>query len=382
MKKNVIWIIGLCLLLTGCSMGKEQVEPETKVERVQDTTEAEPEEKEELPIFYTQSMEALENEGELNIEEYYITNRITGLNHYYIDENAVLWGTGRNECGQLGNGMVDELGSFNITTEPVRIAENVVSVDCSVNGYFCIHLTKDGKLYGMGANILGLLGEGDLKLVYSIEEYDKVTTPVLLMEDVAYARAGREAIVALKNDGSVWWWGQYVSVYQTKTRNPESYWAPHEDEQNEAKMLYNAPKKILEDCIYVATGDWTGAAINENGDLYTWGLNVFGECGTPVTEDDYVRKPQKVLENVRMVWPDEIKINSVETEIPEMMDYSTTYPMNMFVQLENGDILAAGQGIGDKQRTIGLTGDLAEESTHTYSDAFIPVKILDVAERE
>ena len=101
-----------------------------------------------------------------------------------------------------------------------------------------------------------------------------------------------------------------------------------------------------------------------------------------MTEDDYVRTPQKVLENVRMVWPDEIRFNSIETEIPERMDYSTTYLMNMFAQLENGDILAAGQEIGDQQRTIGLTGDLVEESTQTYSDIFVPVEVLDVTERK
>lgn len=385
MKKSTIWIISLFLLLTGCGAKTVQTESGETVknsEIVEDVTENETKENEILPIFYTQSMDALENKGELNVADYYITNKVTVLNHYYVDENAVLWGTGQNNYGQLGNGMISERGSFELTAEPVRIAENVVSVDCSVNGYFCIYLTKDGGLYGMGANILGLLGEGGQKLVYSVEEYDKVPTPVLLMEDVIYARAGRESIVALKSDGSVWWWGQYVSVYQTESRDLNDFWTVFENEQNKAKMLYNAPKKILDDCIYATTGDWTGAAIRKNGDLYTWGLNVFGECGTPVTGDDYVRTPQKVLGNVRMVWPDEIKFNSIETEIPEIMDYSTSYRMNVFVQLENGDILAAGQGIGNQQRTIGLTGDLVQESTQVYSDTFVPVEISDVKNKE
>lgn len=32
----------------------------------------------------------------------YITDRFTGFNHYYIDENGTLWGTGENDSWQLG----------------------------------------------------------------------------------------------------------------------------------------------------------------------------------------------------------------------------------------------------------------------------------------
>lgn len=232
----------------------------------------------------------------------------------------------------------------------------------------------------MGANIAGLLGaETGLDQVISEYDYEKVPVPVLIMEDVTYARAGRESIVALKEDGSVWWWGQYQSLYLTEPGDYKDYWTTIEDENNKSKMLYNSPKKILDDCIYVTTGDWTGAAIGKKGELYTWGLNVFGECGTPVTDDDYVRVPQKVLEDVRMVWVDEIKFNCIEDKTPEMMDFSTSYIMNMFVELENGELLASGQNIGAQTKTIGLTGDLLEESTHTYSDTFIPVEILDVS---
>lgn len=378
MKRRAICLIGLSLLLAGCAVDKEETkEIEMKVENEEILAEPEKEEPANHPVFYTKSLDALENEGELNPADYYITNRVTAGNHYYIDENAVLWGEGQNNYGQLGNGEVSEADPFAMTTEPVRIAENVISVDCSGNSYFTIYLTSEGELYGMGINIAGLLDKNVLGKVSSIDDYNKVPVPVLLMEDVAYARAGRESIVALKEDGSVWWWGQYQSVYLTEPGVYEDYWTSVEDETNKTKMLYNSPKKILDDCIYVTTGDWTGAAIGKNGDLYTWGLNVFGECGVPVSDDDYVRVPQKVLEDVRMVWVDEIRFNNIENEIPEMMDLSTNYIMNMFVELESGEILASGQNIGMQEKTIGLTEDLQEESTYTYSDTFIPVEIID-----
>lgn len=381
MRKRLLCIIGLGLFLTGCAKELEKAkETEIQTENTKLVDESQKEEDINRPVFYTKSLDVLGNKGKLDVEDYYITNRVTAGNHYYIDENAVLWGEGQNGYGQLGNGEVSESDPYAYTTEPVRIAENVVSLDCSGNSYFAIYLTAEGELYGMGANIAGLLGdETGLDQVISEYDYEKVPVPVLLMEDVTYARAGRESIVVLKEDGSVWWWGQYQSLYLTEPGDYEDYWTTVEDENNKSKMLYNSPKKILDDCIYVTTGDWTGAAIGKKGELYTWGLNVFGECGTPVTDDDYVRVPQKVLEDVRMVWVDEIKFNCIEDKTPEMMDFSTSYIMNMFVELENGELLASGQNIGTQTKTIGLTGDLLEESTHTYSDMFIPVEILDVS---
>lgn len=67
--------------------------------------------------------------------------------------------------------------------DAVRIADHVVSVDANLNNNFCIYLTDDGKLYGMGLNMAGLLlGKDSVKQVYSDDDNDRVCTPVLLME--------------------------------------------------------------------------------------------------------------------------------------------------------------------------------------------------------
>ena len=62
--------------------------------------------------------------------EQYITDRATAWNHYYIDADGVLWGSGYNQNGQLGNGSYEtdlDLGKM----DAVRIADHVVSVDRS-----------------------------------------------------------------------------------------------------------------------------------------------------------------------------------------------------------------------------------------------------------
>ena len=378
------------LLLGGCAQNVESVPAEddpismgtTKADEENAGADVVSGEKtEDLKTFRVEDMKSVDLRDEFVIEDYYIKNKVILDNRFFIDEDQVLWGYGRNQYGQLGIGKADGLDA--VYAEPIKIAENVVSVDCSVNGYFCIYLTADGELYGMGSNMLGLLRQ-EYTEAYTVEEYNKVTTSVLLMENMSYARAGREAIVALDKAGSVWWWGQYSSTYSTRIddQHLQLKWQSVEDELNPTKMLYNHPTKILENCIYATTGDWSGAAIGQNGELYTWGFNIFGECGTEVTGDDYLRTPTKVLDNVRMVWPEKIALGSIEEELPEFGRYDTTYHFNIFVQMQDGTMMAAGENLGDKEKTIDLTGDLPYSSTHTYSDTFVPIVLEEFSEVE
>lgn len=331
----------------------------------------------EWPTFLVRDIDTVKLNTEFAIEDYYVRNRLTYSNRFYLDEEGVFWGSGRNEYGQMGTGTYGEDEYY---AEPVKIAENVVSIDASWNNYFCIFLTDNGELYGIGSNMIGLLGEECTGEVASEAYYTKIPSPVLLMENVEYARAGRECIVALKNDGSVWWWGQYRTTTSTEFSRYADYWKVEEDDKNPAKMLYTEPRKILDNCIYATTGDWTGAAITEKGDLYTWGLNIFGECGTPVTEDDFVRTPVKVLENVKMVWPENIRVDDTQDYYSDFVSRDFVYGLNTFVELRSHTIMAAGENLGDKISVTEVTGDTENSVSHTYSDTFVPVNLVEYPE--
>lgn len=313
-----------------------------------------------MPVFRVEDMDILHWKGAFELSDYYITNKVVVDNRYYIDENKVLWGAGRNKYGQLG---IEDTNAEDFYQTPVKIAEHVVTVDCSENGYFCVYLTEDGCLYGLG-NMLGLLGTEQTG-----------AAPALLLENVAYVRAGRECIVALDRDQNVWWWGQYCGTYHTRAYDSRDYEKSVEDDTNPAKMLYTRPRKILENCIYVTTGSMTGAAISAEGSLYTWGRNLLGECGTPVTGDEFVRTPQKVLDDVRMVWVEEIAGNSKSQEIPRIGRYDTNYHFNLFAQRTDGTIVGVGKDLGAQERIIHVTGDLEKTSVQVYSDTFVPVAL-------
>ena len=56
--------------------------------------------------------------------------------------------------------------------------------------------------------------------------------------------------------------------------------------------MYLEPHKVLDHCIYVDINAWNGAAITEDGEVYLWGLNIFG----PVSYthlDVYKRQAQR-----------------------------------------------------------------------------------------
>ena len=332
----------------------------------------------DLPAFYIRRAEDLQISSPLRIVEQYITDRATAWNHYYIDADGVLWGSGYNQNGQLGNGSYEtdlDLGKM----DAVRIADHVVSVDANLNNNFCIYLTDDGKLYGMGLNMAGLLlGKDSVKQVYSDDDNDRVCTPVLLMENVRYARAGREAIVALQEDGSVYWWGQMRTTTSTYGSDYDAYWTVEENSVNPVKMMFLEPHKVLENCVYVDISAWNGAAITETGDLYMWGLNIFGQCGVAKSENvhDFVWAPQKVLENVSMVWLEAIRQNDdgIDTELENLNWAVHSYTFDNFALLQDGTLLAAGENLGKDSVTTVVDGDLHQAGSHQASFEFVPVR--------
>lgn len=328
----------------------------------------------EFPVYYVDDMEGLHlDDTDFDITKYYFRNEYEYTSHYYIDDGNVLWGVGDNGEGQLGNG---NRSSYEST--PQKIAENVVHVDYA--GFFVIFLTENGELYGTGANQNGLMG---LENPYGNEwiYYDDIvaTTPVLLMSDVKYARASHSGIVALKNDGSAWWWGQ---IRTTSAKHPE----------DTIGCSYSEPTKMLDGVIYVTCGSFCMAAIKGDGTLWTWGNNTFGSCGYDSKNQDFIEEPVKVLDDVKMVWMDEVRFDSnksyTEDESTEVSDdYDYTYVT--FAEKKDGSLYACGKyvdGEGSKIWDFKLYGDtlrtpeeymddgLHEPVELIYSDKFQPIQ--------
>lgn len=280
----------------------------------------------------------------LDITEHYIKHVGDPSNLYYIDANNVLWGSGDNNYGQLGQGTQDT----EFHEDMVKIADNVVHVDYSQNG-FVIFLTKDHRLYGMGNAGCGALQQYEEFSPVRRERGEQyaVTTPILLIEDVIYACCGREDIVCLKEDGTVWTWG---IVYND--------------------ILLSTPKEVIQNAVLVTGGWYNHAVLLQDGTVWTWGYNDAENCG--VADLLVVTQPTKVAEGVVMIWTDlavegdpqpeaddivmawtgRLKYN---TEYENIVDFGGVYPyhlQNTVIQKADGSYWVCGRNVGTEEKEV------------------------------
>lgn len=284
----------------------------------------------------------------VDITDHYITHKGDPDNLYHIDEDHVLWGCGRNNCGQLGQGTQD----YEFHEEPVKIAENVVHVDYSQRG-FVIFLTDDHKLYGMGNAGCGALQQYE---TFEWERYVNgehyyVSEPYLLAVNVSYACCGRDDIVCLNEDGSVWTWGTVYDGY-----------------------FIARPKKIFERAVFVTGGWGNHAALLSNGSVWTWGHNGAGNCG--VEQPSMISDPTMAAGGAVMVWTDrsldsgsQLDQNELTlawtgrlkyTEYDTISEYDTypRYLQNTVIQKPDGSYWVCGENVGTQEKVVhGELGD-------------------------
>lgn len=278
------------------------------------------------------------------IEDYYMKSCGDQFNLYTIDEDGVLWGSGHNEYAQIGLGYADE----EFHEEKSKIAEHVVHVDYSQKD-FVVYLTEEGKLYGLGNDsTYMLLQHTEMPvedLVYPTKRY--VTSPALLLEDVSYARCGRDDVVALKKDGTVWTWGMIWNYQSTG-------------------YCITMPQQILTDVKMITGGWFNHAALKEDGTLWTWGYNFSGNCGTD--KATMIETPVQVAEDVQRVWTGLLNYSAKEDDITDMEEFGNDYVDNTIIEKTDGTFYACGMGVGDKSVVLSQYYEVSELDTVCSSE--------------
>lgn len=278
------------------------------------------------------------------IEDYYMKSCGDQFNLYTIDEDGVLWGSGHNEYAQIGLGYADE----EFHEKKSKIAEHVVHVDYSQKD-FVVYLTEEGKLYGLGNDsTYMLLQHTEMPvedLAYPTKRY--VTSPALLLEDVSYARCGRDDVVALKKDGTVWTWGMIWNYQSTG-------------------YCITMPQQILTDVKMITGGWFNHAALKEDGTLWTWGYNFSGNCGTD--KATMIETPVQVAENVQRVWTGLLNYSAKEDDITDMEEFGNDYVDNTIIEKTDGTFYACGMGVGDKSVVLPQYYEVSELDTVCSSE--------------
>lgn len=111
---------------------------------------------------------------------------------------------------------------------------------------------------------------------------------------------------------------------------------------------------MLENATYTVCSAHSASAIDENNQLWTWGCNVWGQCGIDTSETgDYLKEAKMVCENVEMVWSEILSTrqNSFDLEfIRENENWNLMNQMDIayttFIRKTNGTYYACGIDIG------------------------------------
>lgn len=199
-----------------------------------------------------------------------------------VEGKLYLWGN--NQDGQIGNG---ESGGR--VTSPVQILtdQNVKQIILpQYSGHHSAAVTEEQQLYLWGNNQYGQIGDGN--------KGGKVTSPTPILEGqrIKQVSLGATHTAAVTEDGRLYLWGdnQYGQIGNGKTAAQKTPWELPLDRLDNQKVK----------SVYL--GNYCSMAVTEDGSLYAWGTNRYGEIGQE-TENEYYTIPQKVkgIENIKEV---------------------------------------------------------------------------------
>lgn len=162
--------------------------------------------------------------------------------------------------------------SVSLTGGQSTILSNVLAV--STTSDHTVAVKTDGTVWAWGANSEGQLGIGTLvDSVAAVQVKDAAGTGFL--SGITSVKTSYNSSYALKNDGTVWAWGDNSSGQlgdNTTTRRS----LPVQVKNSTGTGTLSGVKSI-------AAGGWHAAAVKTDGTMWTWGANDFGQIGDNTT---------------------------------------------------------------------------------------------------
>jgi alpha-tubulin suppressor-like RCC1 family protein len=253
--------------------------------------------------------------------------QLSGKNSHSLalDEDGNVYAWGFNTSGQLGNG--------NTTNSAIPILVNIPNsgkkiVQVSAGNQHSLALDEDGNLYSWGANSFGQLGDGSTS---------QKTTPVLVntstlnSKKIVQISAGAFYNLLITEDNEVYAWGV----------NSDGRLGDGSTSQRTTPVLVNTSTFAGNKIIQVSAGGYS-LALDENGNVYAWGPNSYGQLGDGST----IQKTTPVLVNTSTFAGNKIIQVSAGSGHSLALD-------------ENGNVYAWGENLNGKlgdgstdQRTI------------------------------
>jgi len=196
------------------------------------------------------------------------TQLATGLHHTLtIKDNGSLWSWGFCLVFWLdpANANAYPTNEF-IRTSPIRFGYDYDWKSIFTGTDHAFGIKTDGSLWAWGRNRTGMLGDGT-----TISRYK----PVQIGDNLNWVliSPGRDNTFGLKRDGTLWAWGS----------NTLGRLGVLEHTLSSRYQAYPIQIGTNSHWIHVSTGGGHTIALQENGSLWAWGDNRFGQLGDGTT---------------------------------------------------------------------------------------------------
>jgi len=246
-----------------------------------------------------------------------------------IDAGGNLWGWGSNRYGQLGNGNMGYYQIGDLTYEepiPIQIKAGTKWTAIAAGSDHSLAIDADGNLWVWGHNYYGQLGNGNSG------EGAHELVPVQIRAGTKWSAiaAGWDHSLAIDASGNLWAWG-YNGFGQLGNGTGGI---------SSADQAIPVPISPETKWTAIAAGWFHNLAIDASGNLWAWGLNSHGQLGNG-KNGNYGSNYYENYENT----PVQIKAGTKWTAIAVGSDHSLaidasgnlwTCGLNEYGQLGNG----------------------------------------------
>jgi|GEM_PF-3162652 len=186
-----------------------------------------------------------------------------------VDDSGLVWGWGNNEDAQLGNGTNNEtlLPQQVINYPPAGFLQDIVWVVAGIS--HSIAITEKNTLVAWGSNECGRLGNNST-FTGKIPIQVKGPNNADLIEEITFVEAAGHS-TAINMGGEVWAWGANFRgqlgdgttidrLLPVQVRGPDG-------------------EGFLMNIVELAAGNTHTIAFKEDGTVWSWGSNTYGELG-------------------------------------------------------------------------------------------------------
>ncbi|MBI9075551.1 MAG: thrombospondin type 3 repeat-containing protein [Desulfatibacillum sp.] len=214
-----------------------------------------------------------------------------GYHSLAVTADGYVWAWGANESGQLGDGAN---ASSYIPSQVKLLDGSLLFGVRAVAGGDCHSLAvkANGTVRAWGSNSYGQLGDGSV--ISSSNPVEVVMSDAHSLSGIQAVAGGYGHSLALKTDGTVWAWGgnKYGQLGDGETGSLS----------NPVQVIASADNPLT-DVMAIAAGENFSLALKNDGTVWAWGWNYYGQLGNGTNEESHTAK--------QVIMPDQSPLSEV-----------------------------------------------------------------------